>query len=169
MQQKDGHCLNCLCVKANRPCSTCLPSRLPQCSNLPSQANSTSLSHTSLTTVVSHVQTPNPLSPVPSTSSTPLISPNNFTASPPNSVLDPIHPPLDSSTLLSSSLCFYSIATTMTSSQPAPTLLPPFLHMDETNFTWGILDGTNFSNALTSGYNEVIQWRRNLFSRSDCP
>ena len=36
--------------------------------------------------------------------------------------------------------------------------------MVEPNSTWGTLDGATFCRAISAAYNEVVHWRRNLFS-----
>ena len=35
--------------------------------------------------------------------------------------------------------------------------------MNEPNFLWGTVDGTNFSRSINSAYHQAIHWRHNLF------
>ena len=42
--------------------------------------------------------------------------------------------------------------------------LPSFSVMAEPNFTWGTLDGSTFCSTICAAYNEVVHWKRNLFS-----
>ena len=39
-----------------------------------------------------------------------------------------------------------------------------FSVMAEPNFTFGTLDGSTFCSTVSAAYNEVVHWKRNLFS-----
>jgi hypothetical protein len=64
-------------------------------------------------------------------------------------------------------------ATTQTSTHEPETLtdlehdvedLPPFTPLPEAKFRWGeVEEGEDFACALNRVYDEVVQWRRNLF------
>ena len=42
--------------------------------------------------------------------------------------------------------------------------LPAFQPAPPPRFNWGLLDGDDFSHALSAAYAEVVHWRRNIFS-----
>ena len=167
---KNGRCLNCKCVKRSRPCSTCLPSRLSRCSNVPLLPNS--VDGLSTTTAVA----PRVLQPIPqplptsasSSSTSPIDAPPLTTATESDSAhtIDLETPILSTSrtspTLISTPS--NSSVTTPVSGQSNYTALPPFVQMDEPNFTWRELEGVHFSDIITSTYAEVIHWKHNLFS-----
>ena len=167
---KNGRCLNCKCVKRSRPCSTCLPSRLSRCSNVPLLPNS--VEGLSTTTAVA----PRVLQPIPqplptsasSCSTSPIDAPPLTTATESDSAhtIDLETPILSTSrtspTLISTPS--NSSVTTPVSGQSNYTALPPFVQMGEPNFTWGELEGVHFSDIITSAYAEVIHWKHNLFS-----
>ena len=149
-----GKCRNCVCAKAKRPCTNCLPSRRGCCSN-------TAPLPVSLTLVRAHDPTTDPSSSNGSlsavTSRSPelppcsssggssltgtsfptcnLLSDSPNVSSPINALLSPTLPPL-----------------------PTPTPLA------NPSFVWGPLDAESFIHSVTCAYSEVVHWRKNTFT-----
>ena len=140
---KNGRCVNCKCVKVSRPCSTCLPSRLSRCSNIPPLPNSVEGSST-MTVVAPRVllPVPQPLPTMVSSSSTsPIDAPPMITTTESDSVhtID-LEPPIFSTSRTSPtliSIASNSSVTTPVLGHSIYTALPPFVQMSEPNFTGG--------------------------------
>jgi hypothetical protein len=43
-------------------------------------------------------------------------------------------------------------------------MVPPFTPLSHRSFTWGDVDGDSFISSVNSAYEEIVHWRRNVFS-----
>ena len=144
---------SCVCAKANKPCTNCLPARKGHCSNTKLALAPPDLAH--LQTALPPLTT-NPASPVTSaslTTSLPLSTvpiPSLDLVGPP-AVVTP--PGVAQSNELTTSSTFPFHAPRL----PSPSPLAAFC------FSWGEYDAESFSHSLTALYMEVVKWRPNFF------
>ena len=172
-----GRCINCVCAKAGRTCSNCLPSRGGRCQNVASSisassvgsrdlsssqssTNATTTLHAQLSTAPScniqhSISTPQPStssSCVQQSTSTPRPSSSSSCVQQSTSTLQPS----------TSSARVQTVPDTLTQLQE----LPRPVAMAEAHFTWGPneVSSDEFIQSIKSSYAEVVHWKRNIFS-----
>ena len=126
---RTGQCKGCVCVKAGRYCSNCLPSKLGSCSNVLS---------------LTRPRTPLPTAPAPAPAPPTAIVPN-VTLSAPTGPTGPLlsasstpTPPVVSLTAVPHGVSISCPPLGIDTSTPTPNpTLPAFNPMAEPNFTWG--------------------------------
>ena len=138
-----------MCVKAGKTCTTCLPARRGHCSNMKQLP--------ALESAPLPLPIPNKQLPSDSVTSPSRTSSSQPTAQPPQP------PPL--------SITTPAVAETPSQATPirlgpAPSsahLLPPPQLLASSAFKWGEHDSPSYSASLSSAYQEVVHWRRNIF------
>ena len=145
--------MNCVCVKAGHPCSNCLPSRKGNCMNL------------QLANLSSTPQSPPfPQVPTKATKSGPPLSPNNGLQGSPstnNRSQGSPSPNNGSQGLLFDLANHRSEESSNYANIPA---LPAFSELAPPQFTWGEEDPEVFIHSISVAFDEVVHWRRNIFS-----
>ena len=156
-----SRCIRCDCVRKNRRCTNCLPSRKQRCQNLEKRSSSSTQASSSLS------NEPQASSSLPLLSQSPLTSSIDRPAPTPASSSNrnwPSQSPTQTPTL------------TPTHAVSAPSLphrddrlpyLPPSEPLSAPQFKWGngesSLDGPDFCTAIEAAYLETRSWRKNLF------
>ena len=143
-----GRCTGCVCARAKRQCSTCLPIRRGHCCNPENLALSTTTSISQvpeeIVTAASHSERePNPdSSNVPIDTQQPLQNENN----------NSLHPSRSDDTIGDT-----------THEQVTPQL-PPFGQVcHNLDSLWGTCTIQEFSDAIDDAYGQIVHWRPNLF------
>ena len=141
-----GRCTNCCCKKAGRFCNNCLPSHKNHCGNqAPSEPNRVYPGHSSSAenrtdTADDLERTPNP--PPAVTIFEPVDVPTLPTMEESNEaqIENPIVNPMD--------------------------MLPPYTPISpiDPSYKWGSAEGSVFRLKVVRCYDEVVHWRRNVFS-----
>ena len=142
----DGKCRNCACVKANRRCTSCLPSRKGKCLNIkqPTASNPSGYIPAQIPAVTDSQPS------ILTLNSTSTVLPLNIQQS--NQPADD-HDTTNSAAHLSSS----------TPIRAHLAQLPPYEPTSQTPFVWGEFDSDSFSSTLSAAYLEVVHWKRNVF------
>ena len=145
----DGKCRSCVCVKAGRPCTNCLPARRGHCSN-----------------TLQRTTSPPPSQPLdhnpPAISSAPapaVASPFTFAPSASGPARDAAPALLHPSASIQANDSSTTPATPI-NAQP----LPSPLLMAAPTFMWGECDAKTFTHSLSIAYAEVVHWKKNLFA-----
>lgn len=152
-----GTCQRCSCVKAGRSCVNCLPLRRGHCAN----ANpSSSTDHAGPQSSGTRRSTPASISITnpPRECSVPALSTSSFDSQ------VSLEDTGSSATNDQCALLSDSITTPLGNHISPLHFIPPFEPVNTSNFSWGMCDGTTFTNLLSSAYDEIVQWRRNLFT-----
>ena len=134
-----GRCLNCVCRKANRLCSNCLPSRRGQCENIPV---TTLPNDSAVTTDVLPTQAIQETT-LETAPSSPPDSPDSTPTEPTCSRVGQEHVSRNGGRWFDD--------------------LPHFCSSAEPNFIWGEVGGMVFRSVLNRIYDETVHWSRNLF------
>ena len=142
-----GKCRNCVCAKAKRQCTSCLPSRRGCCSNIMRMTASPAIVPVqdlpaSPNTDISQVAP----SPAPARSCDLTSIPNEAVASGRGCLLPTVSP---------------NAAILIPNNAHS---LPPPTPMANPSFVCGMLDAETFMHSVTAAYAEVVHWRRNTFS-----
>ena len=145
-----GHCMSCFCVKSDRPCVDCLPSRKGYCCNIALAPVSISVvddepctsSHPSIDTLV----ITNRDNVVDSQDAL-----NIFTAESGGA---------NASAIMDGGV--NEINTAITSMDVTQTL-PLFKSVSRMSSSWGDVSENEFTKAIDSAYAQVVHWRPNLF------
>ena len=124
-----GRCLNCVCRKANRLCSNCLPSRRGQCENIPV---TTLHNDSAVTTDVLQAIQETTLETAPSS------SPDSTPTEPTCSRVGQEHVSGNGGRWFDD--------------------LPHFCSSAEPNFIWGEVGGMVFRSVLNRIYDETVHW-----------
>ena len=143
---KTGRCRNCSCEKTGNHCQSCLPSRLGQCSNCSitiSQPDGTSLLP----------KQPRPIIQ-PAVTLTPLLIPIRAPVSLGQTISIP--------SILSQS-CLEELQSSNGEHLTSIPNIPAFTPMANPTFASGVHDSATVMKTTSSVYNEVVQWRRNIF------
>ena len=143
-----GRCTSCVCVKAGRPCTDCLPSRKGHCCN----NNFDDLSTPPAPDVNGHsLSTPE----TPATANEAVnsrLAPNSAASSTTDSSND------NAAAMSPANTC----NNTETSTDEVGTL-PPFRAALSMSSSWGDLSGDEFMKAIDDAYSQVVHWRPILF------
>ena len=145
---RSGRCLRCACVQGRRNCDNCAPSYHNRCSNQPRNSCGSQ-------TMMSKNHSPPPSEVIlvateaNSTSSpTDVVGPPDAFAH--SAIVTPVQTPIASPIV-----------------EPSAPLSPPELPLypllSQPAFTWGQLDGQDFTQAISAAYAKVVHWRCNLF------
>ena len=184
---RTGSCKGCACVKAGKPCSNCLPSKLGSCANRSSMrscvqqpSNPSNLSTpinappatgqpvTSAATAVSADYATISIKTAPETPSSSTNSQPNTDAQQLSTVPTPINAPpatgptVDAISAVSPTttpvITASEISSSSTDSQPA------FFPTSSTHFRWGDVTSKTFCEDIGKAYEEQTLWRKNTFS-----
>ena len=151
---RSGSCARCVCVKAKRPCTTCLPGKLGVC------ANSKNASPTVAPPIQAKAKDQakaNDLDhPMVSSGFTPLNTPSSSES---ETSQDSTQENLQGECECLSVSQFTQHITDLDNAWSFPTPAD----MSSPTFTWGSLDAQAFIAAISRAYDEVIHWRPNLF------
>ena len=150
-----GRCLRCACVQGGRNCGNCVPSNHDRCANQPQNGTRSQ----TVTTNDPH----------------PQLLETNRAAREADGTLSPsyagVHTADFPSTPTGVTPGPASLGDLVVEREPQSTPstpsriheLPPYSPSSQPTFTWGQLDGRDFSRAITTAYDEVVHWSRNLF------
>ena len=145
--------MKCVCVKAGHPCSNCLPSRKGNCMNL------------QLENLSSTPQSPpSPQAPTEATESGPPLSPNNGLQGPPSTNDRSQGSPSPNN---GSQGLLLDLANHHNEESSNYAIIPALLALSELappQFTWGDQDHEAFINSISVAFDEVVYWRRIIFS-----
>ena len=143
-----GKCKNCVCVKAKRLCTNCLPARRGCCSNTKhSMSTSPALSAASDSPALSAASdSPASDSPVPPATYQPQQSLMRFSPQ--------LRVPQSTASVVAPAL----VSPINANSLPSP------VPMDDPRFTWGEIDSATFIHSIDAAYAEVVHWRKNIFT-----
>ena len=130
-----GRCINCSCVKSNKPCLNCVPSRLNQCSNV-SRGQITTDDLTLSNTVRSEENHPSD-SRMDSTSEQDTLVTSSLVSSPHESGRPPFPPPL-------------------------PEIHPSEREANSSKWN-GTIDLNDFAIELEMAYQSIVHWKQNIF------
>ena len=184
---RTGSCKGCACVKAGKPCSNCLPSKLGSCanrssmrscvqqpsnpSNLSTPINAPPATGQPVTSAATAVSADYATISVKTASETPSSSTNsqpNTDAQQLSTVPTPINaPPATGLTVAAISavsptttpvITASEISSSSTDSQPA------FSPTSSTHFRWGDVTSKTFCEDIGKAYEEQTLWRKNTFS-----
>ena len=147
-----GKCRNCVCTKAKRQCTNCLPSRKGCCLN------------TTLTSA-SGISAPSTLVPAQNSTVSPVNdSPGASTPPPPDLRFSPVS--ADPTVSLDSHSRPARQSSTMGAPNSAHSLptLPSPEPLANPSFVWGSLRADDFIQSVSYAYSEVVHWKRNTFN-----
>ena len=134
-----GRCRTCVCARANRPCSNCLPARNSHCLNIQQPLPPPNLAPPQDLQPSAIPDSASPTSPTP-----------RSTPSSPVDDSDPTSP-------------MTTPANLPTPTPPAVQPLPSPSPMATPSFVWGERDAITFSHSLEAAYAEVVHWKPNTF------
>ena len=155
---RTGRCGNCACVKAGSRCHDCLPSRLERCYNTSvGQPTAT----TSLANPDSTAYSVYPARTIASAEASAVASTVATAVSLVPAFGEGASPPATVILSLGRESATDNTAAILTN-QPPATLLSEATQ-DNLNFTWGLTDAVSFTRQISEVYNEVVQWKRNIF------
>ena len=140
---RSGYCKGCACVKANKTCDNCLPSKLGHCANR------------STTNRDSSVTVGNSLQQDQSTVNSAIDDEGEPPPGDPNTAPHCVNTNINPSGL-------QLIDSNSDPPNPDP-ILPVYPPMNSPTFTWGNLSGSELVTLLEAIYAEVVHWRRNCF------
>ena len=145
---RTGSCRGCACVKAGKPCTNCLPSKMGTCLNVSATpATSTTTGTPSTPGTVSFSAT----AQVPVTPS----------ASHELGMYPPSRSEMPDTHVTSATVS--DLHQHQHSSNSCPPQLPTFQRMSTPAFSWGNLSAEDFAHALEATYSEVVHWKLNSF------
>ena len=140
-----------MCVKAGKTCTTCLPARRGHCSNMKQPPAPES----------APVRLPTPNKQLPSVTDS-ITSPSRASLSQPTAQPSlPSLPPVTTPAAADTASQATPLRSGLTPSSAH--LLPPPQLLASSTFKWGEHDSSSYSTSLSSAYQEVVHWRRNIF------